>query len=28
LGHIKTIPAQIKGEYGWPGMWKELVVRG
>jgi len=28
LAHIKAIHAQVKGEYGWPRMWKELVSRG
>ena len=28
LVHIKTIHAQSKGEYGWPRVWKELIVRG
>ena len=28
LVHIKTIHAQSKGEYGWPRVWKELLVRG
>nr|WP_175962623.1 IS3 family transposase [Burkholderia pyrrocinia] len=28
LAHIKAIHAQVKGEYGWPRMWKELVARG
>ncbi len=28
LAHIKVIHAQVKGEYGWPRMWKELVARG
>jgi transposase InsO family protein len=27
LAHIKAIHAQVKGEYGWPRMWKELVAR-
>jgi transposase InsO family protein len=26
--HIKAIHAEVKGEYGWPRMWKELVARG
>jgi transposase InsO family protein len=28
LVHIKAIHAQVKGEYGWPRVWKELLVRG
>lgn len=28
LVHIRTIHAQLKGEYGWPRMHKELVARG
>lgn len=28
LAHIKAIHVQVKGEYGWPRMWKELVARG
>ena len=28
LAHIKAIPAQVKGEYDWPCMWKELAARG
>jgi len=28
LTHIRAIHAQVKGEYGWPKMWKELVARG
>lgn len=28
LAHIKVIHAQVKGEYGWPRMWKELLARG
>ena len=28
LVHIKAIHAQVKGEYGWPRMWKELLARG
>ena len=27
LVHIKAIHAQVKGEYGWPRMWKDLVAR-
>jgi putative transposase len=28
LVHIKAIHAEVKGEYGWPRMWKELLARG
>jgi len=28
LAHIKAIHAQVKGEYGWPRMWKELLASG
>ena len=28
LVHIKTIHVEVKEEYGWPRMWKELLVRG
>ncbi len=28
LTHIRAIHAQVKGEYGWPKMWKELVAQG
>jgi putative transposase len=28
LAHIKGIHTQVKGEYGWPRMWKELLTRG
>ncbi|SPK69922.1 conserved protein of unknown function (plasmid) [Cupriavidus taiwanensis] len=28
LVHIEAIHAEVKGEYGWPRMWKELVARG
>jgi putative transposase len=28
LAHIKAIHTEVKGEYGWPRMWKELVARG
>lgn len=28
LAHIKAIHTQLKGEYGWPRMHKELLVRG
>lgn len=28
LAHIRAIHAEVKGEYGWPRMHKELLVRG
>jgi putative transposase len=28
LVHVRAIHAQVKGEYGWPRMWKELLARG
>ena len=28
LVHIRAIHAEVKQEYGWPKMWKELVARG
>ena len=28
LVHIKAIHAQSKGEYGWPRIWKTLLVKG
>ena len=28
LAHILSIHAQVKGEYGWPRIWKELLARG
>ena len=28
LVHIKAIHAQSKGEYGWPRVWKTLLVKG
>jgi transposase InsO family protein len=28
LVHLKAIHAEVKGEYGWPRMWKELLARG
>ena len=28
LVHIKAIHAEVKQEYGWPRIWKELVARG
>ena len=28
LVHIKAIHVEVKQEYGWPKMWKELVARG
>jgi putative transposase len=27
LVNIKAIHAEVKGEYGWPRMWKELLAR-
>jgi putative transposase len=27
LVHIRAIHAEVKGEYGWPRMWKELQDR-
>lgn len=27
LVHIRAIHAEVKGEYGWPKMWKELLAR-
>lgn len=27
LAHIKAIHAEVKGEYSWPRMWRELVAR-
>jgi putative transposase len=27
LAHIKATHSQVKGEYGWPRMWKELLAR-
>ncbi|CAB3786009.1 IS3 family transposase ISBxe1 [Paraburkholderia caffeinitolerans] len=26
--HIKAVHAESKGEYGWPRVWKKLLVRG
>ena len=26
--HIRVIHPEIRGEYGWPKVWKELVARG
>ena len=26
--HIRAIHAQVKGEYGWPRMHKDLLARG
>ena len=26
--HIRAIYAEVKGEYGWPRVWKELLARG
>lgn len=28
LTHIKAIHTQVKGEYGWPRMWKQLLANG
>jgi putative transposase len=28
LAHIQVIHAQVKGEYGWPKVYKELLARG
>lgn len=28
LAHIRAIHAEVKGEYGWPRIWKELLARG
>lgn len=28
LAHIRAIHEQLRGEYGWPRMHKELLVRG
>jgi HTH-like domain len=28
LAHIRAIHAEVKGEYGWPRLWKELLARG
>ncbi len=28
LAHIRAIHAEVKQEYGWPKMWKELLARG
>ena len=28
LVHIRVIHAEVKQEYGWPKMWKELLARG
>lgn len=28
LAHIKAVHAEVKGEYGWPRVWKELLARG
>lgn len=28
LANIKAILAQVKGGYGWPRMWKELLALG
>lgn len=26
--HIKALHLEVRGEYGWPHMWKELSARG
>lgn len=28
LVHIKALHAEVRGEYGWPRIWKELLARG
>ena len=28
LMHVKAIPAEVKGKYGWPRMWKQLQACG
>ena len=28
LAHIRAIHAEVKHEYGWPRVWKELLARG
>ena len=28
LVHIKALHAEVRGEYGWPRVWKELLARG
>jgi putative transposase len=28
LVHIKAVHAEVKGEYGWPRVWKELLAKG
>ena len=28
LAHIRAIHAEVKGEYGWPRLWKELLAHG
>jgi putative transposase len=28
LAHIRAVHAEVKGEYGWPRIWKELLARG
>ena len=28
LAHIRAIHAEVKGEYGWPRVWKKLLARG
>ena len=28
LTHIRAIYAEVKGEYGWPRIWRALMVKG
>ena len=28
LAHIRAVRAEVKGEYSWPRVWKELLARG
>ena len=28
LAHMRAVHAEVKGEYGWPRMHKELLARG
>jgi putative transposase len=28
VAHIRALHAEVKGEYGWPRVWKELLARG
>jgi len=28
LAQVKAIHTQVKGEYGWPRLWKELLTQG